>query len=116
MLEFGAFPEILLSENDLFKIDNLKTYLDVLLYKDLIERYQIENEVSLKYLVKSIALAFSKDININKTYNELKSLNIKIGKTTLYEYYEYLKNVFYAYELENFYNQKASKKVFLYNT
>lgn len=115
MLEFWTFPEILLSSNNLFKIDNLKTYLDILIYKDLIERYRIENEVSLKYILKSITSSFSKNININKIYNELKSLNIKIGKTTLYEYYEYIKNVFYVYELENFYNQKASKKAFLYN-
>lgn len=115
VLEFGAFPEILLSTNNLFKIDNLRTYLDILMYKDLIERYRIENEVSLKYILKSITSSFSKNININKIYNELKSLNIKIWKTTLYEYYEYIKNVFYVYELENYYNQKASKKVFLYN-
>jgi len=115
ILEFWSFPEILLSSNNLFKIDNLKTYLDVLIYKDLIERYKIENEISLKYLIKSITASFSKEININKIYNELKSQNIKIWKTTLYEYYEYVKNVFYAYELENFYNLKAWKKVFLYN-
>ncbi len=115
ILEFGTFPEILLSNNDLFKIDNLKTYLDILIYKDLIERYRIENETSLKYLIKSFTISFSKNININKIYNELKSQNIKIWKTTLYEYYEYLKNVFYVYELENFYNPKASNKAFLYN-
>ncbi|MFA5917626.1 MAG: ATP-binding protein [Candidatus Gracilibacteria bacterium] len=114
-LEFGTFPEIILSTNNLFKIDNLKTYFDVMIYKDLIERYKIENEFSLKYMLKSITNSFTKHININKIYNELKSLNIKIGKTTLYEYYEYIKNVFYTYELDNFYNPKASKKAFLYN-
>lgn len=115
MLEFWTFPEILLSTNNLFKIDNLKTYLDILVYKDLIERYKIENEVSLKYILKSITSSFTKNVNINKIYNELKSLNIKIWKTTLYEYYEYIKNVFYTYELENYYNQKSFKKAFLYN-
>lgn len=115
VLEFGTFPEILLANNNLFKIDNLKTYLDVMIYKDLMERYKIDNEVSMKYLFKSLTLSFTKNINITKVYNELKSLNIKIWKTTLYEYYEYMKNVFYVYELENFYNQKSFKKSFLYN-
>jgi uncharacterized protein len=115
VLKFWTFPEILLSENDLFKIDNLKTYLDIIIYKDLTERYKIENETSLKYMIKSITNSFSKNININKIYNELKSLNIKIWKTTLYEYYEYIKNIFYIYELSNYYNPKASKKAFLYN-
>ncbi|MDP2395367.1 MAG: hypothetical protein Q8S84_00290 [bacterium] len=62
----------------MFKIDNLKTYLDVLIYKDLIERYSIENEYSLKYLLKNITNSYTKTLNISKIYNELKSLNIKI--------------------------------------
>lgn len=115
ILEFWTFPEILLSTNNLFKIDNLKTYLDVLIYKDLIERYSIENEYSLKYLLKNITNSYTKTLNISKIYNELKSLNIKIWKTTLYEYYEYIKNIFYIYEIDNYYNPKAAKKPFLYN-
>jgi len=115
ILEFGNYPEIVLSESKMFKIDNLKTYLDVLIYKDLIERYKIENEYAIKFMLKSITKSFSKHININKIYNELKSINIKIWKTTLYEYYEYIKNIFYSYELGNFYNTNASKKAFLYN-
>jgi len=115
ILEFWSFPEIVLSENRLFKIDNLKTYLDILIYKDLLERYKIDNEVSLKYLIKSLTLWFTKQVNINKIYNELKSKNIKVWKTTLYEYYEYIKNIFYIFELENYYNPKWSKESFLYN-
>lgn len=115
ILEYWSFPEILLSTNNLFKIDNLKTYLDVLIYKDLIERYKIDNEYSLKYILKSITNSFTKTLNISKIYNELKSLNIKVWKTTLYEYYEYIKNIFYVYEIENYYNPKAAKKPFLYN-
>ncbi|MDQ7009008.1 MAG: AAA family ATPase, partial [Candidatus Gracilibacteria bacterium] len=51
-LEYGSFPEIVLSKNNIFKIDNLKTYLDILIYKDLLERYKIDNEFSLRYLIK----------------------------------------------------------------
>lgn len=115
ILEFWSFPEILLSTNNLFKIDNLKTYLDILIYKDLMERYKIENEYSLKYILKSITNSFTKTLNISKIYNELKSQNIKVWKTTLYEYYEYIKNIFYVYEIENYFNPKAAKKTFLYN-
>ncbi|MBS9783950.1 ATP-binding protein [Candidatus Gracilibacteria bacterium] len=114
-LKFGNFPEIVLSENPLFKTDNLKTYLDVLIYKDLLERYKIENEVALKFLLKSLTIGFTKYVNISKIYNTLKSQNIKIGKSTLFDYYEYIKNIFYVFELENFYNTKATKKIALYN-
>ena len=115
ILEFWTFPEIVLSKNNVFKIDNLKTYLDILIYKDLLERYKIDNEFSLKYLIKSLTLWFTKQVNINKIYNELKSQNIKIWKTTLYEYYQYIKNIFYVFEIENYFSQKWAKESFLYN-
>ncbi len=114
-LIFWSFPEIVLWENDLFKTDNLKTYLDVLVYKDLLERYKVENEVSMKFLLKSLTIWFTKNVNITKIYNTLKSQNIKVWKSTLFDYYEYIKNIFYVYELENFYNSKATKKIVLYN-
>ncbi len=115
ILSFGSFPEIILSENELFKRDNLKTYLDVMIYKDLLERYRIENEIVMKHLLKSLTFGYTKYLNISKIYNTLKSQNIKVWKSTLFDYYEYIKNVFYIYELENFYNTRATKKTFLYN-
>lgn len=115
ILEYWTFPEIVLSKNNVFKIDNLKTYLDILIYKDLLERYKIDNEFSLRYLIKSLTLWFTKQVNINKIYNELKSQNIKIWKTTLYEYYQYIKNIFYIFEINNYFSQKWAKKSFLYN-
>lgn len=115
VLEYWTFPEIILSKNNIFKIENLKTYLDILIYKDLLQRYKIDNEFSLKYLIKSLTLGFTKQVNINKIYNELKSQNIKIWKSTLYEYYQYIKNIFYIFEIENYFSQKSAKECMLYN-
>ena len=115
ILEFWTFPEIVLSSNNLFKIDNLKTYLDILIYKDLLERYKIDNEFSLKYLIKSLTIWYTKQVNISKIYNELKSQNIKIWKTTIYEYYNYIKNIFYIFEIENYFSKTWAKECFLYN-
>lgn len=115
VLEFWSFPEMVLSNSPVFKITNLQTYFDIVLYKDLLERHKIENEIALRYFLKSITKSFTKVVNINKIYNELKSQQVKIWLSTLHQYWEYIKNVFYVYELENFYNNKALKKWFLYN-
>lgn len=115
VLEFWSFPEIVLSENPLFKMDNLKTYFDILFYKDLLERYKIENEVALKYFLKNITRSYTKSLNISKIFNDLQSQQVAIWKNTLYQYWEYIKNIFFAYELENFYNKDSFKKPFLYN-
>jgi len=62
----------------LFKENLIKDYLDILVYKDLIDRYKIDNEYVVKFLVKKIISTNTKEISVNKIFNELKSLNIKV--------------------------------------
>ena len=113
---FGSFPEVVLTENPFAKKEILKGYFDILLYKDLLERYKIDNEYALNYLLKSLTLSFTKAININKVYNSLKSQNIKIWKNSLYDYYEHIKSAFYGSEVENEYTiLRGEKKFYLYN-
>ncbi|MDR1988576.1 MAG: hypothetical protein LBQ24_07885 [Candidatus Peribacteria bacterium] len=69
---------MVLSNSTVFKINNLQTYFDIILYKDLLERYKIENEIALRYFLKSITKSFTKIVNINKIYNELKSQQVKV--------------------------------------
>jgi predicted AAA+ superfamily ATPase len=97
----------------LLKSEILKTYFDILFYKDLLERYKIENEVVMKFLIKRLILNNTKQINLLKIYNQLKSQGIKVSKNTIYEYFTYLKNIFYIDELVNFY--KKQSKTYLFN-
>jgi predicted AAA+ superfamily ATPase len=78
MLLYGTFPELVLSTNENFRENILKDYLNILMYKDLLERYKIENEFVVRYLIKRIISANTRQININKIYNDLKSLGIKV--------------------------------------
>lgn len=115
MMSYGTFPELILSANDNFKDNLLKDYLDILIYKDLLERYKIENEFVVRYLIKRLVSSNTKQININKIYNDLKSLGIKVGKTSLYSDLGYLENIFFIKQLPNFYSEKWFKKAFLFN-
>lgn len=110
---YGSFPETSLIQDTLLKTNLLKTYYDIVLYKDLLERYDIENEKALQQLIKKVLLSNTRKTNIIKIYNELKSLNVNVAKNTIYSYYEYLKNVFFVWEVPNYHNQQH--KTFLYN-
>lgn len=92
-MTWGSFPEIVFQSDEL-KLKILQEYYDVMIYRDLIERYKITDTFILKYLIKRLAETITKPLSINKIYNELKSQGIKIGKNTLYEYLEYLENAF----------------------
>ncbi len=113
VLKYWNFPELVLSKNDIVRTDILKTYFDILFYKDLIERYKIDNKKAIRFLIKKIILWNSKRLNLIKIYNELKSNWIKIWKNTIYNYYEYLKNIFFVTDIDNFY--KRTSNIYLYN-
>lgn len=90
---WGGFPEIILSPEGL-KMRILQEYFDVMIYRDLIERYSIKDTFVLKYFIKRVAETVSKPLSINKIFHELKSQGLKIGKNMLYEFFEYLENAF----------------------
>lgn len=115
MMTYGTFPELVLSTDPNFRENILKDYLDILIYKDLLERYKIDNEYVVRYLIKRIVSTNTKQININKIYNDLKSMNVKVGKTSLYNNLVYLENIFFIKQLPNYFSEKWFKKTFLYN-
>ena len=50
-MEKGGFPETIEKEPDF--IDKiLQSYFEVMLYRDLIERYRITNHIALKFFIK----------------------------------------------------------------
>lgn len=106
MMSYGTFPELVLSTNENFKENLLKDYLDILIYKDLLERYKIENEFVVRYLIKRLISSNTKQININRTYNDLKSMNVKVGKNSLYSTLAYLENIFFIRQVSNYFSEK----------
>lgn len=100
-LKNGGFPEILFLKEE-YQIQTLQEYFNVLLYKDLVERYKITNSVALKFFLKRVIASSTKQISINKIYNEFKSNGIKIGKNTLYNFLDYIQNVYLALVLHRY--------------
>ena len=109
-LKDGSFPETLFLEEQ-YKNQTLQEYFNVLLYKDLAERYNITNTVALKFFLKRIIASSTKQISINKIYNELKSSGIKIGKNTLYEFLDYVQNIFLALTLHKYDKSLVNKEL-----
>ena len=115
-MEYGAYPEIAIINDKIIKKNVIKNYFEILLYKDLIERYGIENEYVIKYLIQKILQWYTKETSINKIHNELKSKNIEIWKNTLYNYFEYLENIFFIFRLKNYHSLNGQQKAYLWDT
>ena len=72
----------------------LKDYLDLIVYKDVVERYTIRNQSILKHLIKYMFVNMGTLVSVNKLYNEYKSQGYKIGKDTLMDYISYLQEAY----------------------
>ena len=100
-LNFGGFPELVLSD---FKFTDriLQEYYHVMLYRDLVERYEIKNLPALKYFIRRILANLTKSTSINKIFNELKSYGINVGKNSLYEWIDHLESVYLFFPLPKY--------------
>jgi len=98
-LTYGGLPEtVLIDENKKFEL--AQSYYTTVIKRDIVERYNVKNEESLKALIK--LLLDSKEYSINKSYNNLKGLGYEIGKSTLQKYISYIENSYFAFNLPIF--------------
>ena len=109
-LRDGAFPETLFLEKQYIN-PTLQEYFNVMLYRDLAQRYSITNLVALKFFLKRVIASSTKQISINKIYNDLKSNGIKIGKNTLYDFLDYVQNIYLALTLHRYDSSLVNKEL-----
>lgn len=114
-LKYWAYPEIALIENIQLKEWIIKDYFNLLVYKDLKERYKIDNDFALKYLVSEISKNIWKEFSVNSIFTSLKSQWIKIWKDTLYNYLIYLENIFFSKKISNFFSPNWASKNYLFD-
>ena len=112
----GGFAETF-DESKEIKRYILKDYLDLIIYKDVIERYKIKNQALIKHLIKYFFLNMASSVSFSKLYNEYKSLGYKISKDTIYEYTNYLQDAYTFFTIPIFKNSvkaenRHPKKIF----
>ncbi|MCL5055805.1 MAG: ATP-binding protein [Firmicutes bacterium] len=100
--KYGGFPEVILHEDKNIKLKILQEYFDVMIYRDIVERYQVKNLPSLKFFIKRIIENVGSPLSVNNIFNELKSQGYKISKDTLYEYLFYLEAVYFLLPVKKY--------------
>ncbi|NJE25508.1 ATP-binding protein [Thermococcus sp. MV5] len=109
-LTWGGFPRVVLENEERIKEKILMEYLDMIVYKDIIERHNIRNLHVVKLLIRSLMRSFSKEFSVHSFYNSLKSQGIKVSKGILYEYLSYMEDAMTIFLLKKFsYSIKTSE-------
>jgi len=98
-LVFGGFPEVILEENRDVKIKILRGYYNTIFYKDLIERFNVENFSLLDTFLKFCLSNFSKYFSISSTYNFIKSIGLECSKQTLNDYSKYAEEILFLFQI-----------------
>jgi uncharacterized protein len=97
----GGFPEITHLDQFYHK-KVLQDYFNVMIFRDIIDRYKVTNTDALKFFVKKIFASVTKGFSINKTYNDLRSQGYKISNNYLYDYFDYCNAIFLCQSIKRF--------------
>lgn len=96
--EKGGFPAVQ-NMSSIDWHDTLQGYVDVVILRDIIERYGISNISLLKYLTTTSLKNAATPFSLNKFYNDVKSQGYKIGKDTVGAYMSYLEEAFLIFSV-----------------
>jgi uncharacterized protein len=118
-LVWGGYLE-LVNISSRFKHAILQEYFNVMLYRDLIQRYEIKDASVLKYLLKRLIGLFTKEFSVNKLFNDLKSRGFTTSKDTIYQMVGHIFSVYMAAPLEKYdtavvKREMSNRKIYLFD-
>lgn len=92
-LTVGGFPEAqgvpIRDRRDL-----LRSYVDVAILRDVIERHAVSNPLPLRWLQRQLLASPASLFSVQKFYDALRSQGVSVGKDTLHTFLAYLEDSF----------------------
>ncbi|MDD4148534.1 MAG: ATP-binding protein [Bacteroidales bacterium] len=113
----GSFPESL-NFDSITKTRLLQQYFNVMIFRDIVERYNVSNIEALKFFIKKIFANITNPLSVNKIYKELKFLGYSISNKYLYEFSDYCNDIFLTQNINKFNfseikQEKSEKKAYV---
>ena len=100
-LEWGGFPEVVLEKDLTIKKKILSEYFKLLVYRDLMERFSLENTTLLEDLLKFLFTNITSLFSINSYYRAVKQ-NFPVSRETIAHYLSFIKEIGYFSFLPQF--------------
>ncbi|MBI2666625.1 ATP-binding protein [Candidatus Woesearchaeota archaeon] len=99
-VDLGGFPDIVLEPERAEQF--LRDYFDVVVYRDIIERFQVQNTGIVRFLMQAALSSFSSVVSVHRIFQTAKSKNLEVSKKTLYTYMNHLEESFFVFLLKKF--------------
>ncbi|MFH1936634.1 MAG: DUF4143 domain-containing protein, partial [Bacteroidota bacterium] len=119
-LKEGGFPEVINKEPDI-RLQVLQSYFNTMIFRDIIERYNVPDARILKFFLKKLFSGIGKPLSVNRIYNDLKSMGYKVSNNYLYDFETYCYTVFLGHSIPKFSfseirQEKSDKKAYCIDT
>lgn len=113
----GGFPGVQ-ELSSLVRTETLQGYVETVILRDIIERHKVENIALLRYFINFLMKNVASPFSFNKFYNDIKSQGFRVGKDTLYNYFDHLSDAYLFFAVPHFSDsvremQTSLKKVYV---
>lgn len=89
----GGFPEAQ-NADDRDRRDLLRGYVDVVLFRDVVERHEVTHVAALRWMVRHLLGNPGGAFSVNRFYNDTRSQGLSVTKDTLYDLFSHLEDAF----------------------
>ncbi len=96
--QIGGFPECQTVDPDI-RERILQDYVDVVIFRDVVERHRVSNVKALKNLVSALLNGVGQRFSVSKFSNVLSSMGIKCSREDLYQFLDYLVDAFLVFKV-----------------
>ncbi len=109
-LSNGGFPDVINANfND--RVQVLQELVDVVVFRDIIERHRITNISLIKYLIKTLINNVATTFSVNKFCNDLRSQGIQVSKNTVHGYISYVEDAFLIFTVPIYSNSLRKMQI-----
>jgi predicted AAA+ superfamily ATPase len=99
-LRRGFFPDIVLGNVDPSRF--FREYLDLVIYRDILERFGLRNRYALEYFIESCISSNASMYSVHKVYSSLRSRGFRVSKKTLYSFQKILEDINFGVFLKKY--------------
>ena len=97
-LDEGGFPEVR-GLDPAMRLRILQEYVDVVVFRDVVERHGISNLPLARYLTRTLLRSIGRSLSLTKLYNDLRSQGRRISKDALHAYVEHFEDAFLCFSV-----------------
>lgn len=115
-LIYGGFPRVTMEPSHQRKKDLLNDYLDMIIFKDIVERYDVRNTHLLRAIIHYLLANFAAEFSITNFIKKFQK-EYQPNKVTAFNYFSYLEDVSFFHYLPLFsykiHQRYVNKKVYI---